>query len=300
MTGRNDEAPIAPSLFTLCYVNQPRLVDIFAILNDGFTEYEEIEESSSFGSKSSANAKAKAGAGFRLMKVGASVEAGLEDDERSSASVKGRRVQTVPSVLKIVLGQLEEGCFIKDIERAAEGDFVRIPVVFKINSLKSLVNEAVDLVELGEKMKVVDCTKGQSKKQDSVKQLRAISDVVKELFGAEEIVSQEENYAVVGTIADQYLYQATRQQIVDVKLTCLGQVRRIYPNGTQLMKNTVFTKMQDPAAKKALVEAMGKLVEGQSFAFDSTAIVEIADRPVYQLDVIALFQEAHGDSAVGE
>lgn len=300
MKERNSEAPSVPSLFSLCYVNQPRLVDIFAILNDGFTEYEEIEESSSFGSKSSTNAKVKAGAGFRLMKVGASAEAGSEDDERNSASVKGRRVQTVPSMLKIVLDQLEEGCFIKDIVEASEGDFVKIPVVFKINSLKSLVNEAVDLVELGEKMKNVGAAKEQNKNQGSVKQLRAIADVVKELFGAEEIVSQEEKYAVVGSISDQYLYQASRRDIVDIKLTCLGQVRRIYPKGTQLMKNTVFTKMQDPAAKKSFIEGMAKLVEGQSFAFDSTAIVEITDRPVYQLDVIALFQEARGDFAEGK
>lgn len=297
MKERDGEAPKAPGLFSLCYVNQPRLVDIFAILNDGFTEYEEIEESSSFGSKSSLGAKAKANAGFRLMRVGASAEAGLEDDERSSASVKGRRVQTMPSMLKIVLDQLEEDGFVKDIEEAMEGDFVRIPASFKINSLKSLVNEAMELVQLGEKMKDFGGSKGQNKSQGGIKQLKIIADLVKELFGAEEIVSQEEKYAVVGTISDQYLYQASRQEIVDVSLTCLGQVRRIYPSGTQLMKNTVFTKMQDPASKKTFVEGMAKLVEGQSFAFDSTAIVEIKDKPVYQLDVIALFQEAHGKKA---
>ena len=297
MKGLDSEAPKASSLFSLCYVNQPRLVDIFAIMNDGLTEYEEIEESSSFGSKSSASAKVKVGPGFRLMKVGASAEAGLEDNERNSASVKGRRVQTVPSMLKIVLDQLEKGCFIKGVAEASEGDFVRIPADFKINSLKSLVNEAVSLVELGDKMKGVGAAEESSKNQGSVKQLRAIANVVKDLFGAEEIVSQEEKYAVVGTISDQYLYQASRRDIVDINLTCFGQVRRIYPNGTQLMKNTVFTKMQDPAAKESFIEGMAKLVEGQSFAFDSTAIVEITDRPVYQLDVIALFQEAHGDSA---
>lgn len=50
-----DEKPLSvtDSVFFPYYVNQNRLLDIYAILNRGFSEYEEIKEGSSSGKTSS-------------------------------------------------------------------------------------------------------------------------------------------------------------------------------------------------------------------------------------------------------
>ena len=45
--------PVTDSVFFPYYVNQNRLLDIYAILNRGFSEYEEIKEESSSGKSSS-------------------------------------------------------------------------------------------------------------------------------------------------------------------------------------------------------------------------------------------------------
>lgn len=43
--------PVADSVFFPYYVNQNRLLDIYAILNRGFSEYEEIKEESLLASE---------------------------------------------------------------------------------------------------------------------------------------------------------------------------------------------------------------------------------------------------------
>ncbi len=99
-------------------------------------------------------------------------------------------------------------------------------------------------------------------------------------------------YAVIGTITDQNLYQAIRQDIIDIDLTCLAQIKRVFPDGTQLMKNTVFTKIMDTASKEALIKSVAALNSGP-IKCDLVAIMEISGKPVYQLEVVALYQESH-------
>lgn len=68
--------PVADSVFFPYYVNQNRLLDIYAILNRGFSEYEEIKEESSSG-KSSSKRGGGAGVGFKIFKLGITAEAEL-------------------------------------------------------------------------------------------------------------------------------------------------------------------------------------------------------------------------------
>lgn len=57
--------PVIDSVFFPYYVNQNRLLDIYAILNKGFSEYEEIKEGSSSGKSSSK--RGGAGVGFKIL-----------------------------------------------------------------------------------------------------------------------------------------------------------------------------------------------------------------------------------------
>lgn len=172
------------------------------------------------------------------------------------------------------------------------GDFVCIPVNLKINSIKGLVDEAIEITELSQKMQEVGGTKLKGSNNANSASLKKIGAVTKELFSAEEIVSENEAYAVIGTITDQNLYQAIRQDIIDIDLTCLAQIKRVFPDGTQLMKNTVFTKIMDTASKEALIKSVAALNSGP-LKCDSVAIMEISGKPVYQLEVVALYQESH-------
>ncbi|MCL2438139.1 MAG: hypothetical protein FWC99_03480 [Coriobacteriia bacterium] len=285
-------------LFFSYYINQARLLDLFAILNGGFPEYEEVNSSASQENMRSGSTKAEAsGSGFRIFKVGGSLEGQIGKVTQQLDSAMMRRVQTTTSTLSIVIETLIEKNYVHDISDARAGSFVIIPVRLKINSIRSLLREAAELVELGEKMTSLgsDNNKGGNAKSGNLKEIKAISSVVKELFNAEEIVFETDEYAVIGNISDDHLYQSSRSDIIDVDLSCLAQVRRLYDNGTQLMKNTVFAKMQDAASKIDLINSINQLTSGGNFEFESEAIPEIVGKPVYQLEIVALYQKTESE-----
>lgn len=288
MASENEDA-----LFFPYYVNQPRLFDAYAILNGGFSEYEEVETRGSLEKAGSAKAKA-ALAGFKFFKVGVDAEAELSGELSSTKStgVSSRKVQTPTSMLGIVLRELRSRKFIHEVGGAREGDFVVVPVSLQINSVKAVIKEAVDLTELGKRMQALGGSNKSGQNQDQARKLKDIAAVTKELFNAEEFVSQTDDYAVIGNLSDEYLYQANRNDLVGTSLTCLGQVRRVYPEGTQLMKNTVFSKFGAPVDKKALLDSIASLTEGGQFTYGSVAITEIKGKPVYEFEVVALYQEA--------
>ena len=86
------------------------------------------------------------------------------------------------------------------------------------------------------------------------------------------------------------LYQAVRADIIGTDLTCLAQVKRVFPYGTELMKNTIVTKIRDVVAKQSLIDAMSDIADGSAFDFEAIAVSSIQDKPVYQLEIIALYQ----------
>lgn len=281
------------------YINQERLLDIYAILNGGYVEYEEVSTASVDSKKKLGAAKIGGNGGFKLFKIGASVDGSLEQFANDSTTLNSKKVQTPASMLSSVVNVLMERGYIKPIEKAKAGSFVLVPSKMKINSIKSLINEAKEMTDLSGKMQSLDknnpnVTKG---KKASMAQIQQISEVVKELFGAEEIVCETDDYALVGSISDSGLYQSVRADVIGSDLQCLAQVKRVFPKGSSLMKNTVFTKIKDKKSKQALIDALKTLTENSNFDYECEAITEIEGKPVYQLEIIALYQLASNNVA---
>ena len=278
-------------LFLPYYINQPRLLDIYAILNGGYSEYEEIESLASSESKKARSGSINGKTGFRLFKVGADISGIDEDNVIGHDKSNIKLVQTATSMLDIVISSLRSQGFITDIRDSSEGSFVITTINAKINSIKSLMNEAKSLLELSKKMSGLGNGGRALDKTNNIKQIEQIVGVTKELFGSEEIVSDQEEYAIVGTINDEYLYQSSREDIVGRSLTCLAQVKQYYPQGTQLLKNTIFTRMKDQSSKEGMIEALRSLKDS-NFDYQADVISEITGKPVYQLEIIALYQLA--------
>lgn len=134
------------------YINQERLFDLHAVLNGGYSEYEEILSFESQEKKKSGTAKVSGNAGFRLFKVGGSISGDIGKSASDGMSVKTHLVQTPASMLDLVIRELEQRNLIWKRENASEGSFVLIPVRLRINSIKRLIEEAKDLVALSQKM----------------------------------------------------------------------------------------------------------------------------------------------------
>ena len=110
------------------------------------------------------------------------------------------------------------------------------------------------------------------------------------LFGGVEVVSESEDYAIIGQIVDNNLYMSNKEELVNTTLQCFFQIKKIYPNGTSLMKNTIFTRLKDPSLKNAFVTSIRDIGRNEAYEFEVTAISEISDKPVYEVEIIALYK----------
>lgn len=275
-------------LFFSYYINQSRLLDIYAILNGGYSEYAEITTSVSTEKTKSAKIDGQASGGFKLVNLGGTLGGELDKSDGESQENREKKVQTITSILSMVKASLADKGYFSNIMEAEPGDFVCLPVNLQINSIKSMISEMTDILKLTTNMQKIGAQiKGAG--QDT-KQFENILKSIQILFAGEEILYEESDFAIIGNILDENLYQGNRTDLINVKLTCLAQVKRVFPNGTELMKNTIFTKIKDVGAKDKLIASMQTFTSGNVFDFEATAISAIHGKPVYQLEIIALYQ----------
>lgn len=275
-------------LFFPYYINQGRLLDIYAILNGGYSEYAEITTSISDEKTKGGKVEATTKGGFKLFDFGGNISGSAEKVDSYVNENKEKKVQTVTSVLSIVKSILSDKGYLYDIKEVKAGQFVCLPVLLSINSIKSLLMEMAELLKLAESMQKFGANvKGTGKSNNDINNILKTMQV---LFEGEEIFYETDDYAVIGNIIDYNLYQSVRTDLIGTELTCLAQVKRVFPNGTELMKNTIFTKIKDTTAKQKLIEAMQKIADENVFDFEAVAVSAVHGKPVYQLEIIALYQ----------
>ena len=284
----NEKENNKAELFFPYYINQSRLLDIYAILNGGYSEYSEITTAVSDERCKNGKTEATISGGFKLFNFGGTISGDIEKTNSRSSENKEKKVQTVTSVLSIVKSALLGKGYLSTLESAKPGQFVLLPVTLSINSIRSLMAEMSDLLKLAGNMQKIGATVTGAGKNN--KEIDDILKTIQVLFAGEEVLYETDNYAIVGNIVDSNLYQSSRADIIGAELKCLAQVKRIFPQGTELMKNTIFTKIKDAAAKKSLIDAMNKIADGHIFDFEAGAVFSISDKPVYQLEIIALYQ----------
>lgn len=270
------------------YINQSRLLDIYAILNGGYSEYSEITTTVSVQKSKSGKVDGQASGGFKLVNLGGALSGNLEKNDEQSSENREKKVHTITSILSMVRAALANKGYLVNILSAEPGDFVCIPVNLQINSIKSMLIEMVEIIKLAENMQKAGAEiKGVGK---SAKQYEDMLKSLQVLFAGEEIFYETDKFAIVGNILDENLYQGTRSDLINANLTCLAKVKRVFPDGTELMKNTIFTKVKDAGAKEKFINSMQAFTSGKIFDFDATAISSIHGKPVYQLEIIALYQ----------
>lgn len=284
---KNQSNESGTDLFFPYYVNQSRLLDIYAILNRGYSEYEEISVTNTQVTKKEAKGQFSASTGFKIFKLSGGADMSVQGTHENSDGSTIKKVQTITSILSLVIEILRNKKRLKEPKDSKTGSFVLIPVNLKINSLKKMFDEAmeiIDLVDVAQKAGIKNNVEGVDKAK-----FKKITDSIKIIFNGQEILFENNEYAVFGNIYDEYLYQATLDDIIGSDMMCLAQIKRVFPEGAELMRNTVFSKMKDKAVKTQIAEML-KAFESENYNFNSTAVVSIMGKPVYQVEIIALFQ----------
>lgn len=98
----NEKESNKVELFFPYYINQSRLLDIYAILNGGYSEYSEITTAVSNEKSKSGKAETSVSGGFKLFNFGGTISGDIEKTNSQSSENKEKKVQTVTSVLSIV------------------------------------------------------------------------------------------------------------------------------------------------------------------------------------------------------
>ena len=285
---RNRNQKDRTEFFFPYYINQGRLLDIYAILNGGYSEYSEITTAISEERAKTGKAEVQANVGFKLLNFGGNASASKEKARSNSHESKEKKVQTVTSVLSIVKTALSDRGYLCDIMQSKPGNFVCLPVVLSINSIKFLLSELSEILSL---MQCIKDTGVAVKDIGKInKDFEGIKKAMQVLFGGEEILFQTDDFAIIGNIVDSNLYQSVRSDLIGTEMTCLAQVKRVYPAGTELMKNTTFSKLKDAADKQTLIDNINEIAKGNILDFEAVAVSSIHDKPVYQLEIIALYQ----------
>lgn len=276
-------------LFFPYYVNQERLLDIYAILNGGYSEFSEVTASRSAEKTKKGKADVSF-SGFKIFNfgVGTSVAGEIGNSNASNEEAKERKVHTVTSVLSKVKYELANRKMLVDIINSKPGNFVCLPVNLSINSIQLLLNELADIFKLTDEISKLE--KKPSTKSSDSKELEKISKAMKRLFDGEEILFQTDSYAIIGNIIESNLYQSVTSDLIRTELKCLAQVKRVFPDGTELMRNTIFSKINEPESKQELIDALKGFTVNNVYDFDAVVVPSIHDKPVYQLEIIALYQ----------
>lgn len=275
-------------IFTPYYINQSRLFDIYAIINDGYNEYSEISESvSQTKDKESTFDSNLSTSGFKIFKFDFGGQAKRFKSNKNNSQQSHRKVQTIASMLSLVRKDLKNNALLKQISSSEVGDFIEIPVSFKFNSYKQLMSEIETYVTLYSSLSKIN---KQNASKSTLNEINKINEVINQLFSGDELLHISEEYAIIANFYDSNLYQSSRSDLINTQLFCLAQIKKVFPSGTELMQNTTFSKIKEESMKNNILKALTELSSQDSLSFDSSPISKINDRPVYQIEILALYQ----------
>ncbi|MCB5279612.1 MAG: hypothetical protein LHW59_08840 [Candidatus Cloacimonetes bacterium] len=274
-----------PSLILPYYINQGRLLDTYAMLNDGFSEY----EIRTLGAESGGQTTKTGNIGFKAVVLGAGFQKDVQSSIISENKHEIKKVQTISSILKYVLDTLESEYMIskKDIKDTKEGDFVVIPVVFKMNSFELAIQKYDSILEVGKQFPGEGVNKNEITR--TIKMWDESKKALRNLIPGNEVVCEKDDYVLSSSLDESNLYQSTLSELIDLNLMCLCQIREIENNApgvrNKLLRDSPLSILNN---SEQFLESLEPFKNNGSFSVD-LEIMPSTNKPVYGLEIIALY-----------
>lgn len=282
------------------YINETRLIDLCAIQNGGFSEYEIHSNSSEHASSDTGRIKA----GITL--VFGSRESTQSKSNKQGAEIK--KVQTIASILHQTIERSETKNENDLREKQVEvGDLITVPVYFKLNSY-TLDIEAVDAtftiarIAVREQAKAAvhdETAKDKSKNAEKravefaeqqynqiSKEWSEVKTALSMLVSEDEVFSETDDYAIVSVLESDCLYQSSLASVIETDLKCFGQIKAIRDGSTGLLNNSLLKKVNNP-------EEFIKTMESASFQDSVDVSLHITlnteAKIIYEVEIIGLY-----------
>ena len=247
------------------YLNEKTVLDMLAIIEDGFSMVSEINSSNQINTTT----EIKASGGFttktlldKLLKI--QLEGSVERDKTKgdTSEVKQEKVHTNVSLLSKFRSELIENKLLScksgeklDIQKVSTGDFIEFEGELQKNPMIDIFEQFIDMFrmvdifsdkpELGNKKA---CSNKKNEENAIVKQIKMFLEELKHT-GTIDFILESENGTLVLSAQEQYLENDNISEILGGRFKVLGKVIKTCKNGNDtinlLRKTTLNILNQD-------------------------------------------------------
>ncbi|MBE5954163.1 MAG: hypothetical protein E7257_08420 [Lachnospiraceae bacterium] len=250
------------------YLNENIVMDMLAIIEDGFSMVSEISTSS----VATTNKNEKVNATFatsdllsKLLKIELGAESNKKSEDENSTNSKTEKIHTSTSLLSKFRSELLElglmtstsdtGVNINEIEA---GDFIEVTGELMKNPMVNILEKAIDVFRMADIFS--DKPELGSKKQTStkntqdakiVKQMKMFLDELK-VTGTIDFVMKNCNSTIVLSAQEQYLQNDNISELLGGKFKVLGKVIKVCKqsgDSINLLRKTTLDVLKDEELK---------------------------------------------------
>ena len=219
------------------YINEKIVLDMLAILDDGFSMVSQVSYSEHAENKSEQNIGVNAGTSAsllsRLLKIDISAEASHEGASRSDNSLSKEKVHTNVSLLSKFRSYLVDDHVLKTDFSVADvdiGDFIEVEGELQKNPLINCLDIFTDVFRLAdmfaEKPQLGEKTKAKNQKQqenETLKQIKALTGDLKH-SGTIDFILTDSACTAVLSAQEQYLANDNVSEMIGGRFKVLGKV----------------------------------------------------------------------------
>ena len=239
------------------YINEKIVLDMLAIIEDGFSMVSQVNYTESHESNSTQKMEGEISTSAtllsRLLKIKLSGELNHSGGKEKNESVLTEKVHTNVSLLFKLRKYLFERDLIKsnfDLAELKEGDFVEIQGELQKNTLIDYMDIFVDIFRMADVFSVEPQVgnKAQARKQKEsensiVKQIESFGNELKHSGTIDFILTDKDGTAVLSA-QEQYLENDNISEIIGGRFEVLGKVISVYKNNDEeinLLRKTTLS-----------------------------------------------------------
>lgn len=242
------------------YLNEKVVLDMLAIIEDGFSTVSMVSTSASNGNVSDGKLGFNAsvnGLLSRLLKISLGSSYARKSEGKITESVDVERTHTIASLFskfrrylvdqnlivemtdKLSIDKIRPGMFVE-----AKGKLEKNPLIYLLEELLGVIKFS-DIVteepQLGNKKKNGE---KQAVSSNKIKQIEAFLNMLK-TSGAEDLVMNND-ISIVLPVQEDYLYEGSSAELIGGHFKVLGKIVRVYENeNVSLVRNTPLSMLSN-------------------------------------------------------
>ena len=254
------------SLIVPVYINEKIVLDMLAIMEDGFSVVSQVNytEQTSINTKQNGSANVSTAMPIlsKLLRIDVSGGANREKGKNGETSIAKEKVHTNVSLFAKFRDYLIEKKMLVsqfDVDQMNVGDFIEVEGELQksplINYLE-IVSEFIRLLDqFSEKPPVGNRMQANSSKQQNGKMLKQMETFVKELkhSGTIDFILSDDEKTAVLSVQEQYLSNDNVSEIIGGRFKILGKVSSVCRKETEsinLLRKTFLSVMSEQTAEE--------------------------------------------------